>query len=81
MMRSEFLVFFSFKELVKLSLTSKSTKLFVDPNSQYITTTDDDENKITWFDPELEGKIKLHDHLTSIHVMHCTQISMRTQKF
>ena len=50
MMRIEFLQFLSFKELISMSKLSVAMKLFVDPNSQYITTSDENELEPIWFD-------------------------------
>ena len=50
MMRIEFLQFLSTKELIALSKLSVLMKLFVDPNSQYITTSDENGLEPVWFD-------------------------------
>ena len=62
----------TFKELAGLSQVCTELKLFVDPNSQYITTDEEKNSQIVWFDIENKDKVSLSHSLTQLVAIHKT---------
>ena len=73
----------TFKELAGLSQVCTELKLFVDPNSQFITTDEGKggQMKIVWFDIANKETVSLSHSLTQLVAIHKTQLKVGTDEF